>query len=243
MSDDIYLDGYVYHMVHINNLESILRKHALLSRDQVRSASIEYYSIAEEAVQDLRDRVYIWSFLERQWRSVHSYVPFYFAKHTPMLFTHKNIQHDIIFFELDRSILKIPGAVFTDGNVANQQLAKSSLEKVYIVPATAKNPLCRRQYSSGTPCGTNSNRSNVYADLKFLRNLNWVVINDRWFDDPEKKRIKHAEVLVPDTIPLGKIEGISALTQEKANAVNMLIKRCGLERRIPGATHKPDLYF
>jgi len=230
-------------MVRFSNLGSILQRRALLSKEKVQSEGIEYDSIAEESVQDLRDRVYIWSFLEKQWRSIHSYVPFYFAKLTPMLYRRKDIQHDIIFFDVSRSILKEPGVVFTDGNAANQQLAKYSAEKVFIEPTTSHWPLCRRRYIPDGPWGTNSSCSDIYADLEFLENLNWPVINDHWFNDPEKKRVKHAEVLVPDIVSLGKVEGISTMTQEQAYNVNTLIKQYGLEGRISRAVSRSDLYF
>lgn len=77
----------------------------------------------------------------------------------------------------------------------------------------------------------------------FLKNLNWTVINDRWFNDLEKSRIKHAEVLIPDIVPLSKIEGISAWSQEKAKEVNALIRQYRLEKHVPKAVWKPDLYF
>lgn len=243
MLDNLYLNGYIYHMVHIRNLASILQRRAFLSRDKVRAEGIKYYSIAEEEVQGLRDRVFIWDWPERRWRPLHSYVPFYFAKLTPMLYRRKEIQHDIVFLEAGRSLLKNSGTVFTDGNVTNQQLAKYRTEKVCIVPATVQKPLCRRKYSSGVPLGGNTSRSNVYADPVFLKDLRWDIIENSWEGDPEKRRVKHAEVLVPDIVPLSRVEGIATLTQEKANAVNMLIKRCGLEGRIPGAVSRPDLYF
>lgn len=244
MPNDFYLDGYVYHMTHFDNIKSILHRYALLSKERGKLEKITYHSIAEESVQDLRDRIYIWDFPAKKWRSVHSYVPFYFAKLTPMLFKRVEMQRDILFFGIHRSILKSPGVVFTDGNVANQQLAKFGTERVYIVPATSRNPLCRRGYSPRGPLGANSNCSNVYADLDFLARLNWDVINDRWFNDgDDKPRIKHSEVLVPDIVPLSKVEGISTLTQERANAVNELIKQCGLAGCIPKAVSQPDLYF
>ena len=90
----------------------------------------------------------------------------------------------------------------------------------------------------------NSTYSDVYSDPTFLANLDWTFINnDRWGGDPEKKRVKHAEVLIPNAVPLSKIEGISTLTQERADEVNVLIKRCGLNGRIPSAASKAELYF
>lgn len=242
--DNFYLEGQIYHMVLFSNLESILRRQAILSKEKVLSENIKYTSIAEESVQGLRDRISMWDFLEKRWRSVHSYVPFYFAKLTPMLFKRKEMQHDIVFFDVSRLILRDSGVIFTDGTVAMQCLANPGTETVRITPATSPESSCRRKYLPYGPLGTNSNYSDVYADLGFLKNLNWQVINDRWFNDStEKKRMKQAEVLVPDYVPLSKVEGISTMTQEKADAANILIKQYALQGRIPKAVPRRDLYF
>lgn len=83
--NDLHLEGEIYCMEPFRNLESILRKQAILSKEKVLSEKLEYTSIAEESVQKLRRRIYIRDSLEKRWRPVHSYVPFYFAKRTPML--------------------------------------------------------------------------------------------------------------------------------------------------------------
>ncbi len=240
-----YLDGSIYHMVHIDNLANIFRRRALLSKLKVIDEDINYRSIAFEDVQSLRDRVYVRTNSERRNRPLHSYVPFYFATLTPMLYVQymNDIQDKIIFFEVSRTILKDPGVLFTDGNASNQQLAKYSSEKVLITPATSSNPSCNRKYTTGIPYGTNANCSNFYSDPQFLVDLNWDIINNRWFNEDEKKRIKHAEVLVPDVVPLGRVQGIYVSVQVMVQAVNAKIEECGLTGRIPTAKLRSELYF
>lgn len=243
--DKFYLEGYIYHMVHFSNLESILRRRALLSKERIRSENLTYISIANDDVQDLRDRVYVW---DRQSppRSLHTYVPFYFAKRTPMLYVQyrNSLQSEIVFLEINRTIIADEGVIFTNGNATIQQLAKSGKEIVLIAPATMEIPVCIRVYSSGSPQGTNSNCSDFYKGTAFLEKLDWLMIeNNVWGRNAEKKRIKHAEVLVPDIVPLSKIEGISIFNQAKADNVNMLIRRYRLERHIPRAVSRPKLYF
>ena len=88
------------------------------------------------------------------------------------------------------------------------------------------------------------NRSNIYSEPAFLEELDWQVIdNGGWGKDPEKIRIKHAEILIPDFVLFSKILGISTLSQEKAYEVNKLIRKYGLESRLPDAMSKPELYF
>jgi hypothetical protein len=133
--------------------------------------------------------------------------------------------------------------LFTDGNASNQQLSKFMNEIVDIIPATVRGGPCRRRYRPGGPYGTNTNRSDFYGDIFFLNQLNWDVIKDRWFMDAERKRIKHAEVLVPNLVPLGRIHGIFVSKQVLVQAVNTVIAACGLAGRIPSATYKPEVFF
>jgi hypothetical protein len=245
MSDTNYLDGYIYHMVHLDTFKGILKRRAILSKEQVLREGITHRSIAYEEVQSLRDRIAIWDSSENRFRPLHSYVPFYFSVLTPMLYVQysNQIQDEIVILEVRRTVMQDRGVLFTDGNATNQQLAKYGSEKVFIKPATAANGLCTRVYSSKVPYGTNRSCSNIYADLIFLDRLDWNIINDRWFNDDEKKRIKHAEVLYPDLLPLGRVQRISVKTRDMMRTVNAYIEEYGLQGRIPSATWAPWLYF
>src|SRR5260370_39320057 len=85
MSNINYLDGYIYHMVHLENPRNIFQRRALLSKEIVFQEKIAYHSIANDEVQGFRDRIFIWDFSKQKFRSLHSYVPFYFAIRPPML--------------------------------------------------------------------------------------------------------------------------------------------------------------
>lgn len=240
-----YLDGSIYHMVHFDNLTNIFRRRALLSKLKVLEEQINYRSIAFEEVQSLRDRVYVRDIFEGKIRRLHSYVPFYFETHSPMLYVQyrNGIQDEIVFFEVSRTILKDEGVLFTDGNASNQQLAKYGSGTVLITPATALNPSCSRNYYPKIPYGTNPHCSNFYSDPQLLENLNWDIINDRWFNEDEKKRIKHAEVLIPDIVPLARVQNICVRTPVMAGTINAIIAEQGLTGRIPDAIAKPGMYF
>jgi hypothetical protein len=233
-------------MVHFANLPQIFQRRAILSKEKVIQEGISYQSIAYEDVQSLRDRIFIWAFSERCFRPLHSYVPFYFATRTPMLYVQykKGIQSEIVIFEVDRTILRDQGVIFTDGNASNQQLSRFTGETVEIIPATVSHNTCRRRYRPrGWPAGTNPNRSDFYADVMFLDRLNWNIINGRNFTEDEEKRIKHAEVLIPDLLPLGKVQGVYVCTRDKIQVVNSLIAEYGLDGRVPFAVFKPVLFF
>lgn len=242
----IYLKGNLYHMTHFNNIPSILYRRAILSKELVKQEKISYKSIAYENVQNRRDRIFVWDRTKGEYRTLHSYVPFYFNTSTPMLYIQymNRLQNKIVFFEIDRAIVKESGTIFTDGNATNQQLSDHMHEKVDIIPASSAEDTCYRKYRpDNKPYGTNANRSNFYCDSDCLKYLKWNIINDRWFNDEEKKRIKHAEVLIPDLVPLGKIRGIAVQNSQVEQDINKLIDKHGLMNRIPYAICKPNLFF
>jgi hypothetical protein len=247
MSDINYLDGSVYHMVHLNNLRSIFQRRAIISREKVLQENIPYQSIADEEVQTLRDRIFIRDPSEQRYRPLHSHVPFYFATRTPMLYVQykKRVQDEIIIFEVDRSLLKNQGVLFTDGNASNQQLAKYGREQVVISPATALDKSCHRKYLPNGPHGMNASCSDFYSDVIFLDSLGWESINNIRHIGPmeENTHVRHAEVLVPDLLPLARVESIVVKLRDRVQAVNDLIDESGLKARIPYAECKPGLYF
>ncbi len=241
-----HLDGFIYHMVHFDNLRNIFQRRAILSKQGVLQERIHYRSIANDEVQGFRDRIYIFDFSKKRYRSLHSYVPFYFATLPPMLHNKytQGVQDKIVIFALGRSLLGEQGVLFTNGNASNQQLSKSRGEKVAIIPATIGKE-CTRRYYPGGPYGTNANRTDFYRDVNFLDHLDWDCINNKYRMDPpeEHKRVRHAEVLVPDILPLGQVRGIFVRTQDMVQAVNALIEETGLTGRIPAALRKISLYF
>jgi|SRR5580700_4405106 len=232
-------------MVHVNNLPSIFQRRALLSKESVKQEQIVYQSIAFDSVQRLRDRIFVWDLLGKRWRGLHSYVPFYFVTRTPMLYKQlsKGIQDNIVFFAVDRSILKDQGVLFTDGNASNQQLSLDQNKKVEIVPATVSRRDCRRRYLPDGPHGSNSDVSNFYADPSFLEKLDWPAINNPLISVGDKKRAKQAEVLVPDILPLGRLQSISVKAQSTLQTVNALITENGLAERLPGVVCEPHLFY
>lgn len=232
-------------MVHFDNLESIFQRRALLSKEKVIQEGIAYHSIAYDNVQNLRDRVFVWDAVTSRFRPLHSYVPFYFATHTPMLFVQlkQGLQDRIVILEVPLSIVLENGTIFTNGNASNQQLSKHSSEVVSIMPTTIEKGACRRRYRPSGPHGKNPNCSNFYDNQVFLEELDWGVIDNRYFSGAEEVRVKHAEVLVPDLLPLSKISGIAVNNQGMIKEVNKLIYQCNLTGRIPSTTLNANLFF
>ena len=156
----------------------------------------------------------------------------------------RGIQDEIVIFAVERSILKDQGVLFTDGNASNQQLSKYRGERVGTIPATVTNP-CERKYRPGGPYGTGVNPSNFYSDFALLERLDWDGINRLRRIDPVEEyiRIRHAETLVPEALPLGRVQSIYVRTARMEAAVNALIAEQGLTGRIPNAICKSEMYF
>ncbi len=216
---------------HFRNLRNILEAGALLSQRELDQRGVKSHSIANQEVQSLRKRIYVWDFDEKRYRPLHGYVPFYFTPRTPMFRNQRSngIQDDIIIFEVSRDYIGSGGIVFTDGNASNQQLSKSLGEEVYIVPGTTSGSPCQRIYTLNGPLGTNPHRSDFYADVAFLARINWNVINGNLFieDKEEYKRLKHAESLCPDRFPLDEMLNVYVSTVEMLKVVRHLFIEFG----------------
>ena len=140
-------------------------------------------------------------------RPIHDYAPLYFNPHNPMLYVRKDQQESIVIIEFSPTVFLKDGVIFSDGNAA--------------VHTTA----------------TYSCKTTFYSDLNDLSKLNWDCIhNDYWNDYADGKRIKCAEVLVPDVIERQYIKRIHYL---KVNLQLKLAARlCGIE-----IVYSPEMYF
>ncbi len=118
----------------------------------------------------------------------------------------RNDIDEIVILEIHRTILREPGALFTNGNATNQQLSQIQGEIVKIVPAIIDVP-CRRYYRpGGQPYGTNPNRSDFYCGVELLDELNWFGIKGGYIEDwDEHQRLMSTEALRPDRLPLNVI--------------------------------------
>lgn len=204
----------------------------MLSQQELERRNIQARSIANIEVQELRKRIYVWDIVEKQYRALHSYVPFYFTTRTPMFRNQRGIEDDIVFFEVSAGyIATIDHTVlFTDGNASNQQLSKYLGEKVYIKPATSTDPLCSRKYVPNGPYGTSIKRSDFYANEAFLDRVRWNVIDGHTFVDDREEyiRVKHAEVLAPDRFPLDEMLCICVRTPGMIEIVENIFSKCGV---------------
>lgn len=105
--------GPASHMLHIDNLDSVLRDGALYSKNKMSSRT--YVSIANSGVQARRAA----KLVPQSGRLLHDYVPLYFGNRTPMVADLQEQNESIIFFRFSLEVLTLSGVVFTDGNAAS----------------------------------------------------------------------------------------------------------------------------
>jgi hypothetical protein len=105
---DKYNIEYLYHMTHIDNLESII-KNGLQSHGN----SLTKQKIDNELVNQRRNsRDPLFN------KKIHEYVPFYFNPKNPMLYVNKEIQDKIVILGYSKRLLFAKNVLFTDGNAA-----------------------------------------------------------------------------------------------------------------------------
>jgi len=107
---------FIYHFTSINNLESIIVD-GLLSTNQKIENGVDHENIANNEIQERRKTMNVSCGPQG---IVHDYVPFYFAKRTPMLLNivkSKNIdQIDIIYLAIPIEKIMDSDAVFSDAS-------------------------------------------------------------------------------------------------------------------------------
>ena len=105
---------FLYHITHVRNMPSIL-EHGLLSHNDVHQFRISYIDISDPKVQRRRTKK------TPRGCAIHDYVSLYFNARNAMLYRiQNNMQYqDISILRMDRQLLEVDGAVFTDENAAS----------------------------------------------------------------------------------------------------------------------------
>lgn len=186
-----------YHFTSIENLRSII-DHGIYSTNQKAALRIEHSNVAEPGIQERRARMEV---PETGGRVVHDYVPFYFAKKTPMQLSvihKKNVdQQFIIYFSVSLSLLEsLPGACFTNASANTDE------------PPT---------FFFGDEC-------------EKLDQLDWQTIDSTsWiYHDDDTKHRKMAELLIPNCLPLEYVSEIIVWNSWIRGEVLHIFKECGV---------------
>lgn len=108
----------LYHITHISNLQSIIKKGSLWAHARIKQRTINYKDVANQDVQSRREHTKI---PVGAGGYLHDYVPFYFAPRSSMLYVLKNQQvpqDDIVYFMTNTETIQQHSLsyVFTDAH-------------------------------------------------------------------------------------------------------------------------------
>lgn len=160
----------IYHITHINNLESIISEGGLLAYNAMRTAEIQYTNIAYENIQNRRATFRIPC---GAGGVLHDYVPFYFAPRSPMLYA------------------------INKGNVPNYSQGQAAVihlvSSVDYIDAEGLDFVFTDGHAAMT-------FTDFFDDLNDLGAIDWDVMKSRYWNDTDedndRKRRRQAEFLV-----------------------------------------------
>ncbi|HEC91649.1 MAG TPA: DUF4433 domain-containing protein [Candidatus Atribacteria bacterium] len=204
---------YFNYITHINNLGSILER-GIYSRNKIIELNIPFYRIDYERVQSTRIR----NIKKKYGFHIHDYVPLFFSTHAPMLYVICNpkngrkfkgldpegkvisvSRNDIAILKIDRKILVVNGARFSNKNCACNDVELYS--DVSDLPKLNWLDICRK--SPPIP--------------KYCSSPKREYILRMW------KLNKAAEILVPDIVPLKFIRRVVVVNQKIKNILDRKI--------------------
>ncbi|MBI2790889.1 MAG: DUF4433 domain-containing protein [Gammaproteobacteria bacterium] len=182
-------DPYLFHITHVTNLEKIIKSNALICRNEAPNFTDSSHLDVQKKRMEIDKIPSGFS------KSLHDYVPFYFAPLSPMLCAIHNgrvpnkIQEDMIYFvsRVSRVVQNRIPYIFSDGHPITIGL------------------------------------SDFYQDLKDLSELDWELMKAKYWADTEedgdRKRRRQAEFLLVNSCPLSIISSICVKDQTKLEYV------------------------
>lgn len=183
-------------MTHVNNLASIVAQGGLVSTSTLLTAGMGHTNIAYSSIQQQRAAKAVPC---GPGGSLHDYVPFYFTRRSPMLYT----------------IMR--------GNVP----CAGGQENIIHLVGTAQHIAALGLGFAFTDGHGIMLYTGFYDDLGDLAEVDWDVIGANYWNDTaedgDRKRRKQAEFLIRDRCPWTAISHIVVRSQERATQVTGII--------------------
>ena len=206
----------IYRMIHIDNLDMLLRRQALHAPNHCPADGLVYKTIHNIDVQSSR---HVYSVPRGPKGSLHDYLPFYFGRRSVML--------------LNLHTGRVQGYVEGQEPLIN---LVSSVEKVI----ESHRPFV---FTDGHGLAA---FTDWYTSTSDLDKVDWDVVNaDRWNDTPEhpdRQRRKQAEFLVHEHCPWSAIRGICVINDTMKTRVETILADhdVALQRKV---LRKPSWYY
>ena len=209
MPGDVPQPTPIIHMTHMDNLERIFAGGALVATARLSARGTAFTNIAYSSIQAQRAAKRIPC---GPGGCLHDYVPFYFTKRSPMLYT------------------------INRGNVPCEG-GQGAL--VHLVSTAQKVAGAGLGYAFSDGHGIMS-YSSFFDDLAHLGEVDWDVIRStQWADtveDGDRKRRKQAEFLVRDEFPVRLLSGVIVRTENRKAQVEGLLTRLGMNLQVVANT-------
>lgn len=221
---------FLFHFTAFQNLESIFSFGAIKSKNLLRSENITSINIACNNIQDKRARTIV----DDQGRTLHDYVPFYFAPRSPMLYSivHNNVpeaeetnQDKFVYLVSSVDDLSSQEFVFTDYQAivtyASFYKNLSDLDKI------CWDLICEEPHIPATKapfCGYCKYFHNRDEDLRYVK----------------RKEARLAEFLVFSQVPIEKISMIVVKNKSMKDYVEKLLRNYNINIKVE---IREDWYF
>ena len=204
----------IYHITHINNLTSILNLGGLIANSRLRQERINYLDIAHESIQDRRARTPVPC---GAGGVLHDYVPFYFARRSPMLFTiHK-------------------------GNVEGYNQGQESV--IYLVSTAEAIEAMALAFAFTDGHGI-IGYTQFSDDLEDLDMVDWDIMEAKYWnntaDDNDRRRRRQAEFLVHRFCPWTLITEIGVINTTIQAQVQRILQNVKYQ---PPVRVNPNWYY
>lgn len=204
----------IYHITHVDNLESILTTGGLLAYNAMNVGALDYINIAYTSIQSRRARTPV---PVAAGGVLHDYVPFYFAPRSPMLYT------------ISRGNV--------EGYTEGQQPVIHLVSTAQIVQS-AKLPFA---FTDGHAIVA---ISEFFDDLSQLNRIDWNIMRSRyWFDtieDGDRKRRRQAEFLVYNSFSWHLITEIGVINTTIHARVQQVLQKFTISGQV---RVRPNWYY
>lgn len=190
----------IYRIIHIRNLEILLRREGLHAPNNIPNDGLEYYPIHDEEIQAIRHTREVGI---SPGGVLHDYIPFYFGPRPPMLLK-LNSNRVVNYTEGQKPIIYLISSI--------QDVIAAGLSFVF---------------SDGHGIAI---FTEYYNNLEDLKEVDWDMVYAKyWADKPDededRQRRKQAEFLIHQFCPWTIIRGIAVVDRNIKDQVDNILNR------------------
>ena len=190
----------IYHIVHIDKLQSIINSGMIYSDAQVIAQNLEGTTIGMSKIKQRRLKLSLSSYPKLH---VGECVPFYFCPRSIMLYIiHKGNHQDINYRDGQDYIIHLEADLFKSIDWAEHTGRR------WVITYS----------NAGSYYFNDSNR------IEDINNLNWKAINSYYWSESQVKEAKQAEFLCENSFDWGLIDRIGVNSEDTFHKVNHVLQ-------------------